>query len=251
MREELQITVSLPIDKQKIQIISAWDLVKNKRVSAFRYQSQTFCFLNVFPLSQAKEVSFIWWNLTNTLGKTYLLLKGSKSYSIWEQVASEQVVDDSALPWKAPDTVSPTLVRAGLMMMQATYAEIDFFFGSRHAELFEQEITDLFRAENFPQTDSLSAVQQLFKADPWIVAYMVSWQRRHLDTLLQEVYRLAAKLFGNNTFVPRVLATLDELPSQDHHKFKTWLTGEATASRLWKYPTDASINHPSGSNTHD
>jgi hypothetical protein len=235
MREEFQITLSSPIQQQHIQITSAWDVVKSKRVPIFRYQAQTFCFLNVFPLSQAKEVSFIWWNLTNTLGKTYLLLKGSKSYSIWEKAPADQVVDEATLPWKSTDTLPATLVRAGLVMLQATYAEIDFFFGARYAELFERDIADLFQTESFPPSDSFSGVQQLLKIDPWIAAHMVSWQRRHLDTLLQELHRLATKIFGNDTFKARVLSALDDLSPSEQGKFRTWLMEEATASRVWKF----------------
>lgn len=240
MREEFQISVSSPIHQQHIQITSGWDVTKHKRVPIFRYQTQTFCFLNVFPLSQGKDVSFIWWNLTNNLGKTYLLLKGSKSYSIWEKAPADQIFDDADLPWKAADTLSATLVRAGLVMLQATYAEIDFFFGAHYAELFEQDIAELFQTENFPQADSLNSVQQLLKIDPWIAAHMVSWQRRHLDTLLQELYRLAAKIFGNDTFTTRVLSALDDLAASEQAKFRSWLMEDATASRVWKFTSEPS-----------
>jgi hypothetical protein len=240
MREEFQITVSSPIHQQQIQITSAWDVTKNKRVPIFRHQAQTFCFLNVFPLTQSKDVSFIWWNLTNNLGKTYLLLKGSKSYSIWEKAPADQIVDDTALPWKAADTLPAILIRGGLLMLQATYAEIDFFFGVRYAELFERDMANLFQTENFPQANSLNSVQQLLKIDPWIAAHMVSWQRRHLDTLLQELYRLAAKNFGNDTFMTRVLSALDDLSVSEQAKFRRWLTEEATASRVWKFTANPS-----------
>jgi hypothetical protein len=65
MRQELQVTVSSPVRKPDIQIASAWDTIRNKRVPILRHQDQTFRLLNVFPKSQSKEVSFIWWNLTD------------------------------------------------------------------------------------------------------------------------------------------------------------------------------------------
>jgi hypothetical protein len=236
MRQELQVTVSSPVRKPDIQIASAWDTTRNKRVPILRHQDQTFRLLNVFPKSQSKEVSFIWWNLTDNLGKTCLLLKGSKSHSIWEKIRLDEIIDDASLPWNTADAASSTLVRAALLLLQAVYAEVDYFFGTRHAELFEKDVVRVLQRESFPQSDARDLVRQLLKVDPLIAAHLVVWQERHLSILLQKVYELALEFFSNDTFTARVFSALEDLPTLEQIAFTDCLAEQFPDSKVWKLP---------------
>ncbi|MBD1866072.1 hypothetical protein H6F88_27935 [Oculatella sp. FACHB-28] len=241
MRQELQVTVSSPVRKPDIQIASAWDPTRNKRIPILHHQDQTFRLLNVFPKSQSKEVSFIWWNLTDNLGKTCLLLKGSKSHSIWEKVHLDELIDDASLPWNTADAANSTFVKATLLLLQAVYAEVDYFFGTRHAELFEKDVTKVIQQENFPQSDSRDLVRQLLKVDPLIAAHLVVWQERHLTILLQKVYELALEFFSNDTFTARVFSALEDLPTKERVMFTVWLAEQFPDGKTWKLPqTDVS-----------
>ena len=238
MRQELQVTVSSPIRKPDVQITSAWDSTRNKRSPILHHQDQIYRLLNVFPKSQAKEVSFIWWNLTDNLGKACLLLKGPKSHSIWEKVRPDELIDDTSFPWNAADAASPIFVRATLLLLQAVYAEIDYFFGARHAEMLEKEVTKLFQQGHFPQADSRDIVRQLLKVDPLIASHLVSWQTQHLGTLLQKVYDFALEFFSNDTFTARAFSALEELPPKERAEFIAWLAEQFPVDKTWKLPQE-------------
>jgi hypothetical protein len=69
--------------------------------------------------------------------------------------------------------------------------------------------------------------------DPLASLQIPPWQEHHLNTLLQELYRLGKQHFGNANFTGRVLDALQDMSSNDRKQFMHWLQQSPTG-QSWK-----------------
>ena len=86
----------------------------------------------------------------------------------------------------------------------------------------------MFQQWRFPQADTPEAVDQLLTVDPLVSSHTPPWQEHHINTLLQELYRLGKQHFGNANFTSRVLDALQDMSADDRQKFMSWLNKSPT-----------------------
>ncbi|HEY9647858.1 MAG TPA: hypothetical protein V6C88_15890, partial [Chroococcidiopsis sp.] len=104
---------------------------------------------------------------------------------------------------------------------------------AKQAGTFQKEITAVFQQWRFPQTESADAINQLLTVDPLASLQVPLWQEHHLNTLLQELYRIAKQHFGNASFTGRVMDALQDMPSGDRNQFVAWLK-QSPMGKVWQ-----------------
>lgn len=238
MRDNLRLTVSVPIQEQDVQMASCWDRARNKQTSILKYQNQAFRLINAFPTSQLEEVRFMWWNLTDTLGKTCLLLNSPKGCSLWERVEPEQMSNYQVVEIETGESqaevIPLALAKASLLLLQAVYADVDYVLGFEYADRLQQGIGTVLQQEKFPQATSATEIKRLFQVEPLIIAQTLPWQEIHLNMLLLQLYRMAEAFFGNDNFVARVSECLDDLSPRERSEFFDWLKDQSAIHSLWR-----------------
>jgi len=238
MRDNLRLTVSVPIQEQDVQMTSCWDRARNRQTSILKYQNQTFRLINAFPSNQLAEVRFMWWNLTDTLGKTCLLLNSSKGCSLWEQIEPNQLSNYQMVEVETreakEEVVSLALVKASLLLLQAVSADVDYVLGFEYADRLQQRLATLFQQEKFPQANSTADIKRLFQVEPSIIAHTLPWQETQIYTLLINLYGMAEAFFGNDNFIARVCECLEDLSIPERSEFIEWLKTQPTLYSLWK-----------------
>lgn len=191
--------------------------------------------LSVFGAAQEEDAKAFWRDLTDNRGKACVLLEEPERYSVWGKVRLEQLTGDGTDPHgdESGGETDPSLIQACLLLLQAVYIDIEDLLGARQVGAFQKEVTTVFLQWRFPHAESPGAVNQLLTVDPLASAQVPPWQEHHLNTLLQELYRLGKQHFGNASFTGRVMDTLQDMPAKDRNQFLAWLKQSPTG-KLWQ-----------------
>jgi hypothetical protein len=220
------------LKRQDVEITTIQHPKKDQPIPILHYQGQTFRLLSIFSAVQEEEAKAFWRDLTDNRGKSCVLLEEPERYSVWGKVRLEQAADGPNPQVDGTDTTS-AFTQACLLLLQAVYMDIEDLLGARQAGAFQKEIADVFKQWRFPQADSLAAIQQLLTIDPLALVNIPPWQEHHLNTLLQELYRLGKQHFGNTSFTERVMDALQDIAPKERSDFLGWLRQSPTG-KLWQ-----------------
>lgn len=218
------------LKRQDVDITAIQHPKKDQQIPILQYQGQTFRLLSAFSAAQEEEAKAFWRDLTDNRGKACVLLEEPERYSVWGKVRLEQLAEAEA---SAGDASAPSFIQACLLLLQAVYIDIEDLLGAKQASSFRQEIAAVFKQWRFPQADTPDAIQQLLTIDPLASLQVPPWQEHHLNTLLQELYRIGKQHFGNASFTSRVMDVLQDLPSGDRNQFVAWLK-ESPTGKVWQ-----------------
>lgn len=210
------------LKRQDVEISTVQHPQRDQKIPILQYQGQTFRLISVFSASQEEEAKAFWRDLTDNRGKACVLLEEPERYSVWGKVRLDQIMGDEAGTAAELET-EPSFVQACLLLLQAVYIDIEDLLGDRQVALFQDELTAVFQKGRFPQAATPDAVNQLLTIDPLASLQVPPWQEHHLNTLLQELYRLGKDHFGNANFTGRVMDALQDLPDRDRTQFLQWL----------------------------
>lgn len=211
------------LKRQDVEISSVQHPKRDQKIPILQYQGQTFRLISVFGQSQEDEARAFWRDLTDNRGKACVLLEEPERYSVWGKIRLEQLTVDTADSQNGADIVETSYIVACLLLLQAVYIDIEDLLGSRQLELFEKEITTVFQQWKFPRADTPKAISELLTVDPLASLQVPPWEEHHLNTLLQELYRLGKEHFGNASFTGRVMDALQDMPDSDRQSFISWL----------------------------
>lgn len=212
-------SVMFILKRQDVEISTVQHPTTGQQIPILNYQGQTFRLIKKFGAAQADEARAEWRDLTDNRGKACVLLEEPDRYSIWGKIKVEQIGQDGGASGLA---ATPALTAACLLLMQAVYFDIEDLLGNRQASAFQKDIAQVLQKWKFPQGDSPKAVKILLDMDP-LEAKMPSWQEHHITTLLQELFKLGKKYFGNDSFAAGVLEVLDDLQQSDRQQFLDWM----------------------------
>lgn len=221
------------LKRQDVDITTIQHPKKDQQIPILHYQGQTFRLLSVFNAAQEEDAKAFWRDLTDNRGKACVLLEEPERYSVWGKVRLERAAADDGDEQNNSDEPEPSFIQACLLLLQAVYIDIEDLLGARQVGAFQKEITDVFHQWRFPQADSPNAVNQLLTIDPLASTAVPPWQEHHLNTLLQELYRLGKQHFGNASFTERVMDALQDLPAKERSQFMSWLKQSPTGN-LWQ-----------------
>ncbi|MBD3882105.1 hypothetical protein IFO70_10075 [Phormidium tenue FACHB-886] len=219
------------LKRQDVEITSVQHPKKDQQIPILQYQGQPFRLISVFNAAQEEEAKSFWRDLTDNRGKACVLLEEPERFSVWGKIRLDQLAGEVAEAPMSGETPS-SMVQAALLLLQAVYLDIEDLLGARQISTFQKEIAAVFQQWRFPQTQSPDAIQHLLTVDPLASLQVPLWQEHHLNTLLQELYRLGKQHFGNATFTQRVMDALQDMPSKDRSQFLNWLK-QAPAGKLW------------------
>jgi len=210
------------LKRQDVEITSIQHPKKEQKIPILQYQGQHFRLISVFSAAQEEDAKAFWRDLTDNRGKACVLLEEPERFSVWGKVRLEQLDTDDKDDG-AGNTAAVSFIQASLLLLQAVYIDIEDLLGSRQADLFQKEVVSMFQQWRFPHADTPEAVDQLLTVDPLASPQTPPWQEHHLNTLLQELYRLGKQHFGNASFTARVLDALQDMSASDRQQFMRWL----------------------------
>lgn len=220
------------LKRQDVEISTIQHPKRDQKIPILQYQGQTFRLISVFNAAQEDEARAFWRDLTDNRGKACVLLEEPDRYSVWGKVRMEQFAETSSGP-QDEDATSPTFTQACLLLLQAVYIDIEDLLGARQLGIFQTEITNVFQEWRFPQATTPEAIKHLLTVDPLASLQVPPWQEHHLNTLLQELYRLGKEHFGNANFTGRVMDALQDMPAPERHQFLSWLKTSPTG-KVWQ-----------------
>ncbi|HEY9750458.1 MAG TPA: Npun_F0813 family protein [Allocoleopsis sp.] len=218
------------LKRQDVEISSVQHPKRDQQILILHYQGQTFRLISVFNASQEEEAKAFWRDLTDNRGKACVLLEEPERYSVWGKVRLEQLANEGAI---AGDATAAFFTQAGLLILQAVYIDIEDLLGSRQAGLFQKDIAEVLRQWRFPQAESPEAINYLLTMDPLTALQLPPWQEHHLNTLMQELHRIAKAYFGNTSFAERAMDALQDMPAGDRNQFLQWLD-QSPVGKLWR-----------------
>jgi hypothetical protein len=221
------------LKRQDVDISTIQHPKKDQKIPILEYQGQTFRLISVFGQSQEEEARAFWRDLTDNRGKACVLLEEEERYSVWGKVRLDQLTTDAGNSQGSAEVVESSYVVACLLLLQAVYIDIEDLLGNRQLDLFEKEITNVFQQWRFPKADTPKAISELLTIDPLASLQVPPWEEHHLNTLLQELYRLGKEHFGNASFTGRVMDALQDMPDSDRQSFLSWLKHSPTGAS-WK-----------------
>jgi hypothetical protein len=219
------------LKRQDVEISSIQHPKRDQKIPILSYQGQTFRLISVFSAAQEEEAKAFWRDLTDNRGKACVLLEEPDRYSVWGKIRIESL--GSETPGETGTDVPPAMIQACLLLLQAVYIDIEDLLGDRQISLFQKEISAVFQQWRFPQAETADEINQLLTIDPLASLQIPPWQEHHLNTLLQELYRLGKDHFGNATFTARVLDALQDMPDDDRQRFSDWLKQSPTG-KVWQ-----------------
>jgi len=220
------------LKRQDVDISSIQHPKRDQQIPILTYQGQTFRLISVFSAAQEEDAKAFWRDLTDNQGKACVLLEEPERYSVWGKIRLEQFANEAEA--LAHDTnTNPALVKGCMLMLQAVYIDVEDLLGTRQAGLFQKDISDVFKQWRFPQADTPDAVKYVLTMDPLSAVQLPAWQEHHLNTLLQELHRIGKSYFGNTSFVPRAVDTLQDLASGEKAQFQHWLN-QSPLGKLWR-----------------
>jgi hypothetical protein len=231
------------LKRQDVEISSIQHPKKDQQIPILSYCGQTFRLISVFESSQSEDARAFWRDLTDNQGKACVLLEEPERYSVWGKIRLETLASgngsstgsaNQTLQQSAPkaNAIAVGHMRAGLLMLQAIYIDIEDLLGSRQANLFEKDLTEVLLKGKFPQITTPGAVKSILSIDPLQAMQLPAWQESHFQFFLQELHRLGKAYFGGNNFAPRAMESLQDLAGSDLAAFKAWLKLSAIG-RLW------------------
>jgi hypothetical protein len=221
------------LKRQDVEIYSVQHPKKDQQVPILQYQGQTFRLINVFNAAQEEEARAYWRELTDNRGKACVLLEEPERYSVWGKIRLEQLNAEATEVQETAGVPPPCCVQACLLLLQAVYIDIEDLLGARHSAAFRRELMTIFQHNRLPQVEASDGLEQLLTVDPLALVQVPAWQERHLDLLLQELYRLGKQHFGNANFVERAMETLLDMPLKERSFFLSWLK-RSMAGQLWQ-----------------
>ena len=217
------------LKRQDVEIKTVQHPHRDQQIPILVYQNQSFRLMKVFNAQQEHEAREFWRDLTDNRGKACVLLEEPERYSVWGKVRSEQLVGDSS---NREHSNLPALIQACLLILQAVYFDVEDLLGSRQANSFVKDLTQVFHQSKFPQADTPQAVQTLLTMNPLDELQIPSWNEDHLKVLLQKLYELGESYFGNTSFTEGMEEILEDLHSEDRQQFVDWLN-QAELRQLW------------------
>lgn len=219
------------LKRQDVEISSIQHPKRDQQIPILTFQGQTFRLISVFSAAQEEEAKAFWRDLTDNQGKACVLLEEPERYSVWGKIRLEQFAHDADAI--ANDThLNPVLIKGGILMLQALYIDIEDLLGNRQAGLFQKDIAEVFKQWRFPDVQTPDAINHVLTMDPLSSAQIPSWQEHHLQTLLQELHRIGKSYFGNTSFAPRAIDSLQDLPAAEQSQFNGWLN-QSPLGKLW------------------
>lgn len=222
------------LKRQDVEITTIPHPKKDQQIPILHYQGQTFRLLSVFTAAQEEDAKAFWRDLTDNRGKACVLLEEPERYSVWGKVRLNQMTGDGADDGQGDgDETDPSFIQACLLLLQAVYIDIEDLLGARQVGAFQKEITEVFQQWRFPHANSPAAINHLLTVDPLASTTMPPWEEHHLNTLLQELYRLGKQHFGNASFTERVMDALQDMPAKERSQFMNWLK-QSPIGKLWQ-----------------
>jgi hypothetical protein len=221
------------LKRQDVEITNVQHPKKDQQIPILHYQGQTFRLISVFGAAQEEDAKSFWRDLTDNRGKACVLLEEPDRYSVWGKVRLDQLVGDGGDPQMAADATASSFIQASLLLLQAVYIDIEDLLGARQATSFQKEIETVFQKGRFPQAETPDAINQLLTIDPLASLQVPPWEEHHLNTLLQELYRIGKQHFGNASFTGRVMDALQDMPMGDRNQFMSWLKQSPTG-KVWQ-----------------
>jgi hypothetical protein len=216
------------LKRQDVEISGIQHPKTGQNIPVLNYQDQTFRLISVFNAKQAEEARSFWRDLTDNRGKACVLLEEPDRYSVWGKIRIEQLEDDHN-----SGAASPFFTQAALILLQEVYYAIEDLLGTRQAGAFQKEVTKLFQQWKFPDATAPDAVAGLLELDPLEGGQVPPWQEHHLNTLLQELYRIGKEYFGNTSFVGRAIEALQDMPDSERSQFVSWLN-QSPLGKMWE-----------------
>lgn len=219
------------LKRQDVEISSIQHPKRDQQIPILTYQGQTFRLISVFQANQEEEAKAFWRDLTDNQGKACVLLEEPERYSVWGKIRLEQLTSDGGAG--AGGDAAPVLTQACILMLQAVYVDIEDLMGAKQASAFQKDVGDVMKQWRFPQGDSPDGVKYILTLDPLSGAQLPPWQEHHLNTLLQELHRIAKLYFGKSPFAERVLDAVQDLSAGDRKQFLDWLN-QSPLGKLWR-----------------
>jgi hypothetical protein len=220
------------LKRQDVEITSIQHPKKDQQIPILQYQGQTFRLISVFGAAQEEDAKSFWRDLTDNRGKACVLLEEPERYSVWGKVRLDQLATEGLEAQAEAGEAASSFIQAALLLLQAVYIDIEDLLGARQVSAFQKEITAVFQQWRFPQATSPDAVNHLLTVDPLSSLQVPTWQEHHLNTLLQELYRIGKQHFGNANFTQRVMDALQDMPAKDRSHFLAWLK-QSPSGKLW------------------
>lgn len=219
------------LKRQDVEISSIQHPKRDQQIPILTFQGQAFRLISVFSAAQEEEAKSFWRDLTDNQGKACVLLEEPERYSVWGKIRLDQFANEP--DGAGGDThLNPVLIKGCVLMLQAVFIDIEDLLGNRQANLFQKDISEVFKQWRFPQTETPDAIQAVLTMDPLSAAHVPAWQEHHLHTLLQELHRIGKSYFGNTSFAPRAIEALQDLPTPEQSQFNNWLH-QSPLGKLW------------------
>ncbi len=219
------------LKRQDVEIGSFQHPSKEQKIPILSYQGQTFRLLSVFNAAQEEEARTLWRDLTDNRGKACVLLEEPERFSVWGKIQLEQSSAETATPAASVNGVSSVFVRAGVLIIQAMYEDIEDLMGGKQAKRFEGDLAEIGQQMRLPQMTSAELVTSLLQLDPFS-STLPPWQTNHLNTIFKELHRIGRNYFGRSNFTERALEALDDLSPTERDAFLTWLK-QLSSGQLW------------------
>lgn len=220
------------LKRQDVEIGSFQHPSKEQKIPILSYQGQTFRLLSVFNAAQEEDARSLWRELTDNRGKACVLLEEPERFSVWGKIQLEQISSEDTASKDTAAGVSNVFVKAGVLIIQAMYEDIEDLMGTKQAKRFEGDLATLGQQLRLPQMSSEESVTSLLKLDP-LSASLPPWQTNHLNGIFKELHRIGRNYFGRSNFTERALEALDDLPSTERDTFLTWLK-QLSSGQLWQ-----------------
>ncbi|MBD2360984.1 hypothetical protein H6G36_07305 [Anabaena minutissima FACHB-250] len=215
------------LKRQDVEISSIQHPKKDQQVPILHYQGQTFRLISVFKAGQEEEARTLWRELTDHRGKACVLLEEPERFSVWGKVRLDQIDNDTGGHSK-----NGTFIQASILLLQAVHMDIEDFLGTKQASLFEKDIAEVLKQQQFPETCSIEAVKYLVANNPLESAKLPPWKENHVVLFLQELHKLGKTYFGNANFAHQVANHLQDMPEGERSLFISWLN-QSSLSKLW------------------
>ncbi|WP_427159353.1 Npun_F0813 family protein [Aliinostoc sp. HNIBRCY26] len=216
------------LKRQDVEISSIQHPKKDQQVPILHYQGQTFRLISVFKAGQEEEARTLWRELTDHRGKACVLLEEPERFSVWGKVRLDQIGNDTGGHSK-----NSTLIQASILLLQAVHMDIEEFLGTKQVSLFEKDVAEFQKQQQFPETASIEAVKQLVSIDPLESDKLPPWKENHVVSFLQELHKLGKTYFGNANFAHQVANHLQDMPEGERSLFISWLS-QSSLNKLWQ-----------------
>lgn len=220
------------LKRQDVDIRTVQHPKKDQQIPILSYQGQTFRLLSVFNAAQEDDARALWRDLTDNRGKACVLLEEPERYSIWGKVRLDQLGLASKGGGSKGSTGNEVYVKGCLLLLQVLYMDIEDLLGGKQAKQFENDMSEVFREWQFPQTETAKDINTWLTVDPFALTQFPAWQDHHLHRLLEATHRIGKDYFGNANFTSRAMEALEDLTKEEQSLFLSWLK-KTPPGKLW------------------